>query len=457
MSSPYALFRLMWRPLLAAMLFFVLLAIAFPLAQLETVDGWNPFWRLWHTGDDPQVRVEAWRLVSLLPVAVGAVLSTLRLEVTMSQLGWTLPGIRRGWQNATLFVAVPIALVLATIVWRGGPPAEAAAAFALSAFWFLVPGALMLAGLPCAAKYALGGLLIASFALAVQVRALVAGASLAIALLAAAGAVLLFRHHFSAATARRQSSMEEVLARMWDRGSLWRSFGSKGEWSHRLQDAGLGRWLLAASHEAGHGSLLRYARSVAWAVLFGGAMVHLLGGSHMLPLWLGMMIGGRAMQLQSVLPYPLSRRARAELAFVGGLVEAVTVTIGILLVLWGLSIVGMPMLAPFDDLERTPLSLPLAMCAAFTWLPIMIWGSIRPMQLQTQPRQPGFVGRMGAFVLYIFLTMGSADVLRGVSSGEAMQAWQVWLLLAAGLITYPGLWVVTRRHFATADLVPLGP
>jgi len=186
-------------------------------------------------------------------------------------------------------------------------------------------------------------------------------------------------------------------------------------------------------------------------------MVHLLGGSHMLPLWLGMMIGGRAMQLQSVLPYPLSRRARAALAFVGGLLEAATMTIGILLVLWGLSIVGMPMLVPFDGLERTPLSVPLATCAALSWLPIMIWGSIRPIQHQGQMRQPGFVGRMGAFVLYIFLTMGSVDLLRGMASGGAMHAWQVWVLLAAGLITYPGLWVVTRRHFATADLVPAGP
>lgn len=456
MGSPYALFRLMWRPLLPAMLFMVALAAAFPMLLLDPGDGWDPLRLLWDRSAEPVVRSAAWRLVILVSAAAGAMLSTVRQEVAMSGLAWSLPGVRRGWQSATLIVALPVSGGLGWLVYRGGPPAEAVAAIGLSAFWFLVPGALMLAGLPRGTKAALGGLLIASVAFATQVHTVVAGAPWTVAMLAVVGAVLLFRHQFSAATARKQSSLEEVLARMWDRGFLWWSFSAKGEWGGRLQDARMVPWLLAAGHESGHGSLFRYARSVAWAALIFGLVVRLLGGAEMLPLYVGMMIGGRALQLQSALPYPLSRRARADLAFIGGIVEASLLAFGMLLVLWCLSIVDFPILAQFE-LHRNEVSLSTALAVSLAWLPIMIWGSIRPMQLQMHPRQLPFVTRIGAFILYIVLAMGSLEVLRWEPAGRAGQDWRVWALVSAGLFTYPALWWVTRRHFAKADLAAAGP
>jgi len=454
MNTPYALFRLYWRPAALAMIWFVLLASAWPLLRLEHHPG-GPFGGIWNNGSSALTRSAAWQLVALLSASLGSVTAMARAEVSVSGLGWWVPGIRRAWLAGALAISAPVAAGLGWLISRGGPVSVALAATGLSLFWFSVPGALNRAGERLPIRLLLGLLLLLAVMLPARAGALVATWPIPTALVAVAGAVVLLRHQFSAASARRHRLSVDRGGGPHE-GGIWspRS-GSGHEWRRSLSTDRTLPWLHAFVFEAGKGKSSRYLRGLLLgaAIIVGGAAF--LEERWAVAMFIGLSAAARPPAIQSTLYQPRSRRQRARLALSAVVGENLLV---LALVAMLLAIVGAVRAwsGGSGSAEDGAGSWIPVLLVAFIWLPIAMWGSIVARPMTIPPLQTG-VGRrffpVLGYMVPVVLLLGARG--EGWWSGGTVAPWSLaGIAVFAALTTYGALWWATKRHYNRRDLSP---
>ncbi|MFN2315895.1 MAG: hypothetical protein ABR551_09280 [Gemmatimonadales bacterium] len=432
------------------LIWFVLMASAWPLLRLEELTG-NPFVHLLETRDLPLAESARWQLLVLVPAAVGLVLLWVRMEVMGSGLGWLLPGIKRQWLTGELLVAVPVALGAAVLtgIDRGVMLPLAAAGAALVA-WNL-PGVILHPCTPGTWRYVAIAMLVAGAVLPAQLG-LAAGAApglVAGMMLTAGGLLFALRHGDRAA---REGAI-------WGSHAIWESgfgarFGAKGEWGLSLATDRPAPWLWAIFYEGAFGSL----RRIAWMRLaragFLVVMTYAFLDRYMLIMWLGMVAGDINLgPLRTGLLYPLSRDQRARLLARAALLDAGITCV--LLVGGTLLLEALPL--PFEPgrfSDRDAPGLGLITAVAVALLPIAMFGAVRSTARISSLRGVGTKWVVDSWLLILAFVLLASMVVRPVHS-----AWSTGshALILGGLgltaaLLYAGFWYGTLRHYRREDL-----
>jgi hypothetical protein len=442
MSAAGALPRLFLRPAALWVLFPLAWALFVPVALL--LESGVHVRALWTGGAPEAVRRSLWLLMLLVPAAFGVLAADARLAVQHARFAWTLPGARGALLGSTLAVAALPAAALALFMLHHTDATIAVAAFAVAFAAFHVPGWAFDAALPRAARI----LVAAGYAAAVfrptPFLGAVEGAPLPAALMALALAGVLLRAQFSDAAARARLERWSSFAPA-NRAAYWATRGrSERRWTQDLATERLRPWLRAAAYEASGGRRLalgaRHLAVASVAVVWG----HVGADASIVMIVGAVALASGGVQLRSPQLQPLSRRARADIAAAGSLIDAASFCALAGAVLLVTNALPLPTLPFFADGGTADAQWRTALALTFAWAPIAQWRVVRT---------PGEWTPSLRIMLPLIAFATAAALSRRMLPDEP------WLAAAAvgglALAVHAACWLALRRHFARADLAPV--
>lgn len=443
-----ALFRLCFRPIALVYFYFVLMAVASPVLRLEDVGG-NPFVLLWTAAELPLVQSVRWQLAVLVPAALGLWSLLLRLEVMTSGLGWTLPGVRRGWLVGELMLLAPLAVGLGVLAAQGTTVVTGCAAAGVGVIAFNLPSLILHPNLPKWWFPSLLALLVGGAVFPAQLS--VAGAAMPafVAALTVPAAVVMLRVRYSDWAARGSVTWGADGERNW----MLRRFSPRGEWSTSLATDHRTPWLRAVFYEAGFGSTSRTVKMRSMGVSVLVVMTYVFMDYYMLMLWAGMVAGSeRTDGLTGGLLYPVSRGDRGRIMATALLLDAAFT----LALLFGGSWLLDALPLPFERSHFSPdrnYAIGIISATAVALLPIVLWGRVRHMS----SRRLGAGGVKGQLTSFLCL-LGFA-LIAGVVMRLLQGAWNTgsyWLvggsLALTAIVLYSLFWSSTLRYYHRRDL-----
>ncbi len=284
------------------------------------------------------------------------------------------------------------------------------------------------------------------------VESLVRVAAPFVAIAGLGGAAVVLTSGFSRATARgavMKAGTAGVIpgAPPWIEGGL----GHDDRERTPLQAAGLAAWMRAAAFAGSSRAIRRLVvallASIAWIV----AAAYTLGN----PLFvaIGLTWDSRIQLRGDRLLYPISRKRRAQVSFLGNLATTLSYT-----AIAGIALLLLFRLKPWPQYHAHPThqaSVLFVVCMTIAAAPLIQWGTSAPpirSLMENRELDTRSVAHLGGFLLYLILTGGSAFAADSLSSRFSTGA-AVIVLAALIVATQSIFYWRLRRAYATRDLV----
>lgn len=445
MRTLHATGRLLWRP--------AILIALFPLAlvtALALLDFTSESMAVAGPGTDA-ARHTLWRFATLVPAAVGLLISLLTRELQHTLFAWTLPALSRKLLLGKLFIGGIFAGAVALASIPFSDAQLSLALFGWSLLSFAIGGVVFD---PVRSKVEAYGAALIVAALAfrplyadsmMELQPLVAGP------LAAFAALALVQREFG-----RSLSAERPLTFMSPTWSLnssasrqyWaRRATNDAEWTRSLHRGRSLDWILAGAHESFGARRGGYAAYWAIQITIVVIMSYLTDNPGMAAMFPWIIVGMTGLQLSSRLTYPIDRSERASLFFMSSVADTIAASTAGLVSIALLFVIGprtqwMGGGQPFGDTLMS-----LAFFAAFS--PIGHWAKTRGSYSDQVAKSARSALRYFAFQLpFMFLAVSVAMPMEAFSLAIRMGTASVAFVLIHG-----AFWLALRRHFGTKDLV----
>jgi len=454
MTSLYATLRLVWRPLTLLQLAVTWMIVAFLLQVVPDVSQVVPVLHaLWAGTATPGMVKAFWVVLTIAPAGIGLIVAMARIDLQHTTLAWHLPDARRRLLTGTLACAAAVALVLTPVMTRNAAPGATLAAFTLAAYAFLLPGFVFDVVVPRPARVLMALPFTAMVGWPGSTAALAHQHPFVVGALGAALAGLLLPAIASPGLARLRPFRWSGLRRSSSRSQYWESRkGARRAWGQSLASDRLVPWLRAAAHEAEVRFPLAHVAHAALAVL----VTRLIDQPILLPILAGSFLMKSGLQLRTRMAYPLSRLRRAELAYAGAAIEAVTYFVSLGVLLYVTTLVSVPRLPTVDWEPSTGWDMVLVWGCSIALVPVAQWRALRwPDEIRTRAPGPWMLGPIAQFLVYGALVLVSASVLNRSARvagdlGTALMAMGALLLVAQ--VTFAA---AVYARFTRSDL--LGP
>ena len=358
-----------------------------------------------------------------------------------------------------LAVGLPVAAMLALLMGRIAPLSAAIAALALAMFWFLVPGVSIDAALPLPARLLAGIVIVGGWASSGDVGVdysaegwlgpLAEARPILTSLVALGCAAALLWLQASPTLARRRPFLWSRLAPSRAQSLYWvQQRHSRRAWRTGLATGRRGPWLRAAVYESAG-----FAHGYMSPPAIGALVVIWLEMPAWLWLFAGLGFTQRGLQLSTKLLYPLSRIRRAELAWMGTLIDAAVfcAVAGIVLLMTALlplADLRLPLVAPEANAFN---SWPISVGLAFALAPIAQWAVIRWSALENRR-----AARLGARFVYLMGYVIACALADGAISGTRLAGSPrdtALGVVALAIVVQTVHWFALRSYFTTRDLV----
>jgi hypothetical protein len=440
------LLRLAWRPMTFMGVLLVLPALMLPF-HFATDEVIRPLQQLWAGTAPEMTRIALWQAVAFVPAALGNILGVYRLELQHTMLSWQLPRVHHRLAVDAALVMAAVAAAAAVVLARSEAGPAVAAGFALACYTFLLPGFLYdvavhgvtrrLMALPLAIMFVQPSL-IAN--LARTQSALVLAAFLALA------AVQLLPIA-SAERARLRPFRWSRYLRTSSRARVSSAREAARRWRGSLDKPGILPWLRAAAYETN----LRFPHAfLIWAAI-AVLTTRLFNNPFLVPVIACAALMYRGHLLSMNVSYPLSRVRRAQLAYLGTLVDAVMLcTSGVLFLVLSLQLPLRPITAQTSSFTLLQWLIPWA--TAFALAPLAQWGRIR-WPATTPPQQnPTMQARHTARLLVFMFSAGVLHmILWDLSEGSVVST--LAAMVAFAVVAQFLHAMLLHQHYTSSDLV----
>ncbi len=446
----WAYVGLAWRP---APFMLAVFAVCMGTIQptLFLPDGLGTLIAAWRTGAaSPDIAKALWRETLVVPLYFGVIIEHMTAELDSALFAWSLPSLRRRLFQGALSVALPVACAAVVAHWRlsGTSLAIAAAGVALAAF---------VAGVTFRSREGLALAIAVALAIAypTALARTVALSPPLFALLSSVGAIVLLRRSTSTrvARARRLVAKDAMLSAFRDRIL---GLDSDDLLPRRLTGESTLAWLRTTRYAwsgTGRGSWLRL---VVLLSCMGAILAYTVNGLW----WLGLMgamafadpkVGARGLFL-----YPVSRRRRATLLFLGSALQML-----FFLVIGGTATGLLFWLHPWPQWPATGGHLVRiggigpAICIAIVWIPVAQWLQFQPPIRTMAERLAGEGLRAGVAMSYVVCLLGLIASLGTYDRTLALRPAPIGLavIVLAILIVHTTFYLGLRRSYARKDLI----
>ena len=449
---PYAFYRLLWRPLMIVLVLY-LMFMACILPALGLLDENASLTEMWRLGTASTAVLDAlWRETVVVPVFIGFVTGAAAIEVQKAPFAWGLPALRVRMLWGTVSLLAVVAALVGVAHWGVEGWKGALAGAGVAAVAFAAGPAMLMPSYPARTRWLAAIALVAVVLAPSVVESLMRVASPFVAFAGLGGAAVVLASGFSRATARG-AAMKAGTAGVIPEAPLWAEggLGHHDRERNPLQAAGLAAWMRAA---AGAGSSRAIRRlvfvllvSIAWIV----TIAYTLGN----PLFVAivMMWDSRIQLRGDRLLYPVSRKRRAQVSFLGNLGTTLSYT-----AIAGIELLLLFKLKPWPQYHANPthhVGVLFVVCVTIAAAPLVQWGtSSPPIRSLTEDREldKRSVAHLGGFLLYLILTVGSAFAADSLSSRFSTGA-VVIVLVALIVSTQSIFYWRLRRAYATRDLL----
>ena len=442
MKTFYSAGRLLWRPA-------ILLAL-FPLGLVTGLAFWDmPGAAMGTEAANTAARETLWRFATIVPAAVGFLISLVLREVQHTVFAWTLPDLARRLRLAKAVVGGFIAAGVAAAAFSLFDTQPAFAIFGWSALAFALGGVMFdpvlskLEGRGLGLVVAILGFRPEYVARIMEVQPFLVGG------LAILAALVLLRREFSPALTRRRaltflppawSVTHSATRQYWARQAT-----SDSEWSGRLDTGSTFSWITAGAHEAYGARKFGYAGAMSIQVAIAIVASYFTGNVTMVGMFPWIVIGMSGLQLSSRFLYPINRRERATLFFLSTLTESMVAAAAGLIGLGFLNLVGVRDSAGIETSVGEASSFVAYLVAL---APISYWAKIRGSWAEQAAGSAGMSVKFFAFHLTFIILASSAAMMTHEFLPGALG-----VAAALFLVIHTAYWFALHRHFATKDLV----
>ncbi|HSJ23912.1 MAG TPA: hypothetical protein VK929_04445 [Longimicrobiales bacterium] len=434
---------------LALLLFFGGWAVIAPLLLLHEAGGIH---LLWQAGGSPQVQAARWLLIVLVAANTGLAGHGAMEPLLKTPAGFLLPGVRRRLMTGTALVALPLVLgaaglaALSAAGTSGGAVLFHAAAGAGGALVGLAVGAVISDGaMPRLWRWPPAFLLIAAVVRPGPALAFVNASPLLAAVLAALVAAALLSRQWTPATGRARALSPAAFGG-GTIGSGSRFVTAPGG-AGALHTGRLLPWLRAAAVE-GRGLPLAH---VATGVV-AGVFAYVLDMPHMVLIVAGSGLSARGMQLAGGLVYPLHRRRRAQLAFAGCALDALTFCLAAGTCAALLHALG----APYWDEGTSAVGWVPSLAMTLALAPVAQWGAIRRAAAGTGFRDTSSMQALRPMLWFALLAVALLAAIRFTGLHDDGARLLPGILLVAG-VCWSLSWLAIRRLYVEGDLLVVTP
>jgi hypothetical protein len=222
------------------------------------------------------------------------------------------------------------------------------------------------------------------------------------------------------------------------------------EWRRPLASERLLPWLRAAMYESEMRYPLAHLRTAALTVL----TARLIDLPQVVPIWAGSVLMTADLQLHMRTAYPLSRVRRAQLAYAGTVVDAVTYFLFLGALLYATSLVPLPRLPSVDWTPSPAIEWVLMWGCSLALAPIAQWSRVsRPDEATSRlrgTRMAAYLVRLLAYVFVVILVAGAIyEPARGAGDLERSFI-AIGVIAVLAQVTHA---VLVYLHYTRGDLV----
>jgi len=436
MSALYATLRLVWRPLALLQLGLVWVVVAFLLQIVPDVSEVVPVLRaLWLGAATPGMLAALWVVLVVGPAGAGIILAVNRIDLQHTTASWHLPALRRRLLSGTIVCGLLVAAVPAVLVARNdGTTGATLAAFSVAFAAFGAPGFWLDTAVSRAARVLAALPMLAAIAWPTSMARLAHDSPLLVAALAGALAGWQLYAIRSDRAARLRPFRWSASRQSGSRTLYWSGRKVRPfEWRQSLATNRLLPWLRAAARESETRYPLAHLGAAAVTVL----MARLLDLPQTIPLYAGSFLLKSSLQLRMPILYPLSRVRRAQLAYLGTVIDAATYFLFAGVLLYVTALVPLPRLPSVDWESPRPILWVLAWGGSLALAPVAQWHGLgQPTgDRLTGARLIGFLAWLLGYAFLVVLAAGQINVATRADAGpeRALAALLVLLLVVQAI------------------------
>ena len=442
MSRTPAFVLLIWRP--AALLLLLALSLFLGAAAIGTTGN---------GADWPELYVDLWRAAIFLPAGASAFLSLLLRELEHTTFAWMLPGLQRSLRNGKIVAGAALAAIIAVLVARIAPAPVAVGAGTLALACFALGGVAFDPVLPKTQTWPVLVLLIAGAYKPLYVEGPIASDPILLSPLLLLVSALLLEREFSRGLVRKRAlsyAASVLIAAPSNTRRYWAQYHARdAEWRGNLARYDLIAWIRAGAYESYGGAKLGYFTHLVSIIVITVTVAAWTENPSMVVMMFWIFVGMMGIQLSHTFLYPLDRRQRARVFFLGSIAQSVATTLAAFTAILALNVLGMTASDNFSSGSFANLLTLLAIGLA--WSPIVHWPKMRGAYLAAAA-SPGFALRhLMCMAVFIILTTISHIAL---TEGFELSRTYIWMLVAViAAATHSALGVAVQRHFTRNDLV----